>query len=114
MINNLPIYVLFALVSLNACAEVPLEGNLDIGGPVTNKGPPSPGKSHIYLNLNSDAAKALYNALDGVPTHDECTGHMFKGKGNVGCYEIIKGANYYCSFSINIDKGTIEAGMGGC
>lgn len=114
MTNKLCLCALFILASLNASAKIPLEGNLIIGGPVSIKGLPPPGESHIYINLNKGAAKKHYEALDSVPAYDECTGYMFKGKGNIGYYEVNKGENYYCSFSINTDKSTVEAGMGGC
>lgn len=108
------ILVLVLITSTSLYAGVPLEGNFELAGPVSNQGTVTPGKSHLYLNINSKAAKKLYEAFDGTPEKDECTGYLFKGQGSVGCYEVEKGEKYYCNFSINLEKGIVEAGAGGC
>ncbi len=105
---------MLALAPMQIYAGVTLEGDYQLAGPLTHQGATTPGKSHLYINLSNDAAKRLYEELDGVPTKDECTGYMVKGKGNIGCYETETGKTYFCSFSVNLENSKIEAGLGGC
>ena len=112
--NKILAFIIFTLVSTHVYAGVTLEGDYQLAGPLTHKGATTPGKSHLYINLTGDAAKQLYEKLDGVPAKDECTGYMAKGKGNVGCYETEPGKNYFCGFSVNLEHEKVEAGLGGC
>ncbi len=91
-----------------------LEGQYQLGGPLDYKGSPTQGRSHLYFSLTDQAAKGLYESLSGDPSEDSCTGYNFKGRGNVGCYEIEPNEKYFCSFSINLELGAVEAGLGGC
>ena len=103
-------------VSLIAGALNPekLEGEYQLGGRLDHKGSPTQGRSHLYISLTDEAAKALYESLAGDPREDPCTGYKVKGRGNVGCYEIEPNEKYFCSFSINLERGAVEAGLGGC
>jgi len=102
--NKILVYLIFALAPMHVYAGVTLEGEYQLAGPLTHKGATTPGKSHLYINLTNGAAKQLYEALEGMPTKDECTGYMAKGKGNVGCYETEPGKKYFCSFSVNLEN----------
>ena len=112
--NKIITVLIFAIAPMHAYAGVMLEGDYKLAGPLTHKGATTSGKSHLYINLTGDAAKQLYEELDGVPTKDECTGYMVKGKGNLGCYETEPGKKYFCSFSVNLAHAKVEAGLGGC
>ena len=91
-----------------------LDGTFELAGKLSHKGEPIEGTSHLYISLTPDAARNLYNALDTIPVEDQCTGYTYKGKGNVVYYEINKGSQYLCSFSLNLTDNRVEAGRGGC
>ncbi len=112
--DKITILLIFAIVPIHVYAGVPLEGDYQLAGPLTHKGATTPGQTHLYINLTDGAAKQLYSELEGVPAKDECTGYMVKGKGNVVCYETQPEKKYFCSFSINLEKAQVEAGLGGC
>jgi hypothetical protein len=44
---------------------------------------------------------------------DPCTGFKVKAAGNVICYQTSPN-EHFCSFSVNLEKNTVEAGLGGC
>jgi hypothetical protein len=100
--------------SVRAEGPVQLRGDYQLSGRLDHNGSPTPGKSHLYISLTDDAAKALYESLGGDPAEDPCTGYRVKAQGNVGCYEIVPNERYFCSFSINLERGAVEAGLGGC
>lgn len=96
-------------------AESQLEGTFTFAGPVNSKGSLTKGKSHIHFKITGDSAKAMYESFEEEPYKDECVGLMFKGKANVGCYEIAAGKTYICGFSVNLNKNRTEAGqVGAC
>lgn len=98
----------------NALHPAKLEGEYQLGGRLDHQGSPARGKSHLYISLTAGAAKGLYESLAGDPRKDPCTGYKLKSQGNVGCYEIEPGKRYFCSFSINLERDAVEAGLGGC
>jgi hypothetical protein len=107
--------MLLLLVSSSKALEpVRLSGEYQLGGRLEHNGSPSSGKSHLYVTLEHDAAKTLFQALDGEPIEDPCTGYRVKAGGNVGCYEITPNEQYFCSFSVNLARNAVEAGLGGC
>ena len=91
-----------------------LQGEYQLAGALDHKGSPGEGSSHLYLSLTSEAAKTLYASLAEDSHEDACTGYKVKGRGNVVCYEIKPNEDYFCSFSINLERGAVEAGLGGC
>lgn len=97
------------VVTGSAQAGVTLEGDYQLAGPLTHQGETTSGNSHLYITLTKDAAKKLYDALEGKPIKDMCTGYNAKGQGNVGCYEVVPGNKYVCGFSINLAKNSVEA-----
>ena len=106
---------LLVLVSSGRALEpVQLSGEYQLAGRLEHNGSPTPGKSHLYISLKNDAAKTLYESLDGKPAEDACTGYRVKSQGNVGCYEIAPNEQYFCSFSVNLESNAVEAGLGGC
>lgn len=107
--------VLAALVPVSRAMDpTRFEGEYQVAGPLDEKGSPVEGHSHLYLSLTGEGAKTLYAKLAGDSHEDPCTGYRVKGRGNVGCYEIRPNETYFCSFSINLDRGVVEAGLGGC
>ena len=92
----------------------PLQGEYQLAGPLDHKGSPGQGASHLYLSLTDSAARSLYDSLGAEPYEDPCTGYRVKARGNVACYEIAPDKKHFCSFSLNLERGTIEAGLGGC
>jgi len=106
---------LLALVSLTkALGPETLQGEYQLAGALDYKGSPGEGRSHLYLSLTSEAARTLYATLAEDSHEDPCTGYKVKGRGNVVCYEIKSNEDYFCSFSINLERGAVEAGLGGC
>lgn len=93
---------------------VKLQGDYQLAGRLDHKGSPTQGASHLYVSLTDQAARDLYESLPGDPREDACTGYKFKAWGNVGCYEIEPNDRYLCSFSIDLERGAVEAGLGGC
>jgi len=112
------IFVLAGMVVLTSGAQaldpVKLEGEFQLSGRLDHNGSTTRGRSHLYVSLTGDTAKTLYESLGGDPTEDVCTGHKLKGRSNVVCYEIMPNEKYFCSFSVNIERGTVEAGLSGC
>lgn len=104
---------LLTMVS-EAMEPVPLQGEFRLGGGLEHNGEVTHGNSHLYLSLQGDAAKRLFNELPAENFDDPCTGYRLRSRGNVGCYEIEKGSEYFCSFSVNLEQGRVEAGTGGC
>ena len=106
---------LLTLVSLTKALEPErLQGDYQLAGALNHKGSPGEGRSHLYLSLTSEAARTLYATLAEDSHEDACTGYKVKGRGNVVCYEIKPNEDYFCSFSINLERGAVEAGLGGC
>ena len=104
-----------ALFSIPVFAESQLEGTFTFAGPVNSKGSLTSGNSHLHFKITGDSAKAMYESFEGEPYKDECVGLMFKGKANVGCYEIAAEKTYICGFSINLNKNRTEASqVGAC
>ncbi|MDX1488645.1 MAG: hypothetical protein R3268_10630 [Acidiferrobacterales bacterium] len=107
--------MMFALVSLTKALEPErLQGEYQLAGGLDHKGSPGDGRSHLYLSLTGEAARSLYATLAEDSHEDPCTGYRVKGRGNVACYEINPNEEYFCSFSINLERGAVEAGLGGC
>ena len=118
---SLNLKIILALVTLpvlapsaRALEPVPLSGEYQLSGRLGHKGSTTPGKSHLYISLKDDAAKTLYESLGGDPAEDLCTGYRVKAQGNVVCYGIVPNQEYFCSFSVNLERGAVEAGLGGC
>lgn len=109
------VVVLSALPSGSKAMEpVPLDGTFQLGGPLEHNGEVTSGASHLYLSLQGDAARRLFESLPDEPFDDPCTGYRLRAQGNVACYETEKDRVYFCSFSVNLERGTVEAGVGGC
>jgi hypothetical protein len=112
---SLVVAALLVLASnVRAMDPVQLRGEYQLAGRLEHNGATTPGKSHLYISLTDDAARNLYESLGGDPAHDPCTGYTVKAQGNVGCYEIVPNEQYFCSFSVNLERGAVEAGLGGC
>ena len=95
-------------------AEIPLEGEYRLAGPLEYQGNTKPGKSHLYITLTNDSAKKLFDSFEGEAVMNECTGMKYKSRGYVICHEVEPGKKYFCSFSIDMDKNTVSGGLGGC
>lgn len=102
------------VLSARALIPVKLENEYQVSGPLDHSGSTTQGSSHLYISLTGHAARSLYASLGGDPIDDACTGYKVKGRGNVVCYEIAPNESYSCSFSINLERGAVEAGLGGC
>jgi len=103
---------LFAMPSI-ALHPVALEGKYVLGGPLDHNGSVHSGNSHLYVSLANDSASELYRTLPGRVFDDPCTGFKVKAAGNVICYQTSPN-EHFCSFSVNLEKNTVEAGLGGC
>ena len=105
----------FALASIaGALKPHTLQGEFQLAGPLGHKGSPGEGQSHLYLSLTHQAARNLYESLSADWHEDPCTGYRVKALGNVACYEIKPNEEHLCSFPVDLARGVIEAGLGGC
>ena len=104
---------LAAAISSFAQQPVQLQGEYQLGGPLDHNGSILEGDSHLYISLSNEAAKTLYQSLPGDPFDDACTGYKLKAHGNVVCFQI-KPEEHFCSFSVNLERNAVEAGLGGC
>jgi hypothetical protein len=70
-----------------------------------------PGKdTHLYLRIEGEAAKALWDGLRDKPARDECLGLDVKStKTGIRCeHDTENGADRYaCAFAIDLRKGRI-------
>jgi len=108
------IALLLSPYCLSDSGEQKMEGYYQIGGKFSyDSKAPLKGNSHLYMTITGDAAKNLYNSLLGNPENNECTGELDKATTKFSCSKTISN-NYYCSFSIDLGAGTVEAGLGGC
>ena len=112
--KNKYLAVILFFITNAAFSAVPLNGEYQLGGSLSHKGEPKEGKSHLYITINEDSAKKLYNSLEGKPSMDMCTGYYIKAQGGLICYETVPKEKYFCGFSINTKNNKIEAGLGGC
>lgn len=109
--------IMLFLISLSipGYAQNQLEGSFVFAGPVESNGSLSKGNSHIHFKIVGDSAKTMYESFEGEASEDACTGYKFKGKANVGCYEVSPNKTYICGFSINLNKNRTEASqVGAC
>lgn len=106
---------IFVVASIAQASDpIALDGEYQLGGRLDHKGSPTEGSSHLYLSISNESARALFESLPGDAREDACTGYRVKGLGNVGCYETKPGEAYFCSFSVNLERASVEAGQGGC
>ena len=84
-----------------------------IGG-ATLIDPPAdePRNTHYYFFLKGSSAQALYDAIDAPAVRDECRddGSLTRSVGNIQCLVSADGADYQCTFGINLSKQSIEPG----
>ncbi|MGK0501124.1 MAG: hypothetical protein ACJAYG_002778 [Oceanicoccus sp.] len=110
------ILVLSFLPLLSICEELgALDGSIHLGGKHSDYLQPTQGNSHLYINLEGEVARNLFEKLPGQAIHDECTGYDLKRGYNssVVCAKA-KNDTYSCSFSINMENNATEIGMDGC
>lgn len=102
-------------VTLPSLAREPvrLEGEYALGGHLDHNGSIQGGDSHLYISITDQAATTLFQSLPGNPLDDACTGYKLKASGNVVCYQI-NPEQHFCSFSVNLERNVIDAGLGGC
>ena len=91
----------------------PIKGEIAIYGKYMVDLPPNePKDSHIYLHLEGDSAKTLWNSIKVKPEYDECLDNGSKTKriGNMQCTQSGDGKTFDCYFSIDVQKQSIEIG----
>ncbi len=107
--------IAFALVLLSAlCVAAsadrpqPLAGWYALTPNNVDPPPGAPRDSHFYINLEGDAAKALYDAMKVNPQFDSCADALKKSIGGMGCTVGDQGRPYQCHFAIHIATQKIE------
>ena len=112
--RNIHLALMLLFLTGTALSAVPLNGEYQLGGELSQKGEPKKGKSHLYITITDDSAKNLYHSLEGKPEKDMCTDYYVKSQGGLVCYEVTPREKYFCGFSINTKNSKVEAGLGGC
>ena len=95
-----------------AAVEKPMEGFYLLAGKFGIKSPEQ-GTSHLYLSISGDAAKDLYQSINAVEHENHCTGETDKQINAFVCSKTPQN-KYHCNFAVDLEKGTIAMGLGGC
>jgi len=105
--------LLFVAASVVAAPFKEFSAEYGVGGATLVDAPASePTDTHIYLNINGDAARDMYNIIDSAAVHNACLddGTLTKRAGNIQCdFDPAHGA-YRCYFSIDVNANTIGLG----
>jgi len=94
--------------------EVPLSGELAVGGTVDKNGIANDGESRFHFNITGEAAKTMYQTLSVDSFKDDCTGFTRKNAGNISCFAKPIQQEYSCSFAINIELSRLESNSATC
>jgi hypothetical protein len=65
--------------------EKPITGTYYVGPAMDAEDPKAP-KDHVYMTLNGDVAKSMWDAIPGAAQPDECVGRMVKWSSSLACY----------------------------
>jgi len=93
--KNIYFALILFLITSTAISAVPLHGEYQLGGPLSHKGEPKKGKSHLYIIITEKPVKQLYHSLEGKPLMDRCTGYYTKAEGGLICYEATPKVKYF-------------------
>lgn len=106
--------LLFVLaVSAALINPKPLDGTFYLSGKSLADPPKNqPKDTHLYLQLEGETAKTLYQSMKAKPKYDRCLddGSMTKFVKNMQCTISKDQENYSCNFSLNIAEQKIELG----
>lgn len=107
--------VLSLLFTALAFAETPFKsfvGSYYISSaPIHDPMKPLPVDTHLYINVEGEAAKNAYNAMKVKPAKNICgEDHLSKDAGDFTCSFYPKTKKYFCSFSVDINKGKLDSG----
>lgn len=67
--------------------------------------------SHLRIQLDGEAARALYDAMPGPPAVDACTGGLSKVSGEMVCTKTDGDRPYACHFAIEIATQKVVHGV---
>ena len=89
-----------------------LTGTFYTGGAI-DRGDLEEGKSHFYIWLEGEGARALFEQLETPAEEDVCLDDGSKSKfgENIQCTVGPEGEEYKCYFSINVPEEKIELGV---
>lgn len=77
--------------------------------PIMEPKEPLKENTHLYLAIQGEPAKEMYNTIQAEPKFSKCgTDHFYKTSGNISCQYYKSVEEYSCDFSINIKEGTVE------
>lgn len=111
--RKLPILTFFvAFFAISSSPFKGVEGRYHIGSaPISDPAVALPPNTHIYLNVNGEAAQNIYNSLEGGAKLNECgIDHYEKSSGKFTCSFFPSNNKYSCDFSINIKTGDLDIG----
>ena len=82
--------------------------------PIMDSDSPLPDSTHVYLNIEGDAAKRIYEAMTVKPYENGCDeDHFAKDAGDFTCVYYPSSKKYFCYFSVDINKGRLDS-IGSC
>jgi len=107
--------VLLLFFSIPVFADDPfkeLSGQFYISGKSVSDAPNNENKdTHIYIRLNGEAAKKMYNMIKSEPIINRCAvNHLSKFSGNIQCDYFEKTKMYSCQFSVDVKNSQIGLG----
>jgi hypothetical protein len=86
---------------------LPIQGKYRMAGRLAF-GDIEAGNSHVYIQLTSNTAKALYEGMKVPAEKDECSeSGKVKWIKNMKCTRSRNGKKFTCGFSVNIPKQSI-------
>jgi hypothetical protein len=92
----------------------PLRGSYRVGG-ATLYDPPEnePQDTHLYLDLEGNAARELYRAMKAKAVDGACgePGDLTKRQGGVQCTMLAGAREYHCAFGIEIGTQKVVGGV---
>jgi hypothetical protein len=110
----LAVAALVVAASASAADYQPLKGSYKVGGPTLIDPPASePQDTHFYLDLEGNAARDLYKALNAKAEPGVCgePGDLTKRSGGVQCTMVKGGREYHCAFGVELRTPHVVSGV---
>jgi hypothetical protein len=86
----------------------PIDGLYTLSPNSVDPAPGAPLDSHLYVRLEGDTARELYDAMKVEPKFDACTDSPMKKIGGMECTIDTRTQAHQCNFAINISTQKIE------
>jgi len=112
------ILIVLATMLLSTCACAadyqPLQGTYAIGGATLIDPPESEAQdTHVYLDLEGNAARDLYKAMKAKAQAGVCgePGDLTKRLGGLQCTKAKSGNEYHCAFGVELRTQKLVGGV---